>query len=431
MIAFSDWVTVERELKSGRSLILLVHNTQTGTKYIYREFTGDGTVYRQLLDVACPWLPHIEAVEEKDGVTAVLEEYIAGDSLASLLEAGPLTEEQAVSVTVQLCRALETLHSLHVVHRDVKPENVILRGADAVLIDFDVSRLQKEDGKTDTRVMGTTGYAAPEQYGFSQTDARADIYALGVLLNELLTGKHPSTELAPGWLGGVVEKCVEVNMDRRYASAAELREALETRTPPSSSGGKRRLRLWIAAAAAILAVLAAILLPRLTGSGRHGRLSVSEGSSGIKDISRPEFTYDLDGDGEDEVYLFGVVFDLPGRMPGGTDSRALLADQDESVFAAPCVWQQTENGGYVQAFEFAELMEDAQTKLYCLERWGTQEPELWASDPLDGLWNGTVEAVYTGECAGRWQYVVTASLDGELLTGSAVTSIERTSTLAN
>ena len=107
-----------------------------------------------------------------------------------------------------------------------KPENVIIRGDEAVLIDFDASRIVKEDQRADTVVLGTTGYAAPEQYGISQTDGRADIYSLGVLLNIMLTGKHPSMELAPGKLGRIVQRCTQINPKKRYKNVLYLMEDL-------------------------------------------------------------------------------------------------------------------------------------------------------------------------------------------------------------
>ena len=111
-----------------------------------------------------------------------------GDTLGEILQGGLLTAAQAKQITRQLCMALWVLHSLGVVHRDVKPDNVIIRGTEAVLIDFDASRIYKNENREDTQILGTTGFAAPEQYGLSQSDGRADIYALGVLLNIMLTG---------------------------------------------------------------------------------------------------------------------------------------------------------------------------------------------------------------------------------------------------
>ena len=180
----------------------------------------------RLLGVSSPHLPEIYEMGSRDGHVAVLEEYIQGDTLAFLLRADVLTPRQARDVTAQLCAALWTLHSMGVVHRDVKPENVIMRGSEAVLIDFNASRIFKPDTEGDTQVLGTTGYAAPEQYGISQSDFRADIYSLGVLLNVMLTGKHPSKCMAPGRLGRVVQKCTMTSPEKRYKSALQLLEAL-------------------------------------------------------------------------------------------------------------------------------------------------------------------------------------------------------------
>lgn len=183
-------------------------------------------MYRKLLSVSCPNLPKIMEVAEQNGMVAVLEEYIQGDSLAFLLAGACLTPAEARKITFQLCNALWVLHSLGAVHRDIKPENVIVRGSEAVLIDFDASRIFKNGTNQDTQILGTTGYAAPEQYGITQTDERADIYSLGVLLNIMLTGKHPSKELASGRLGRIVQKCTMVNPKKRYKSVLYLMEAL-------------------------------------------------------------------------------------------------------------------------------------------------------------------------------------------------------------
>ena len=118
------------------------------------------------------------------------------------------------------------LHSMGVVHRDVKPENIIIRGKEAVLIDFDASRIYKNNNREDTQILGTTGYAAPEQYGLSQSDGRADIYALGILLNIMLTGEHPSRKLAGGRMGRIVQKCTMVSPEKRYKNILHLMEIL-------------------------------------------------------------------------------------------------------------------------------------------------------------------------------------------------------------
>lgn len=221
-------MVLERTLKSGsNSSVCLVHD-ETGKSYIYRWFPGTDAVYQRLRGISSPYLPKIYDVKTRGDTVYVLEEYVCGDSLAFLLEAGPLTPAWVQRISVQLCEALSQLHHAGIVHRDVKPENILLRGSDAVLIDFDASRVAKPSAGTDTRLLGTAGYAAPEQYGFSQTDQRADIYSIGIVINEMLTGQHPSKQLAEGRFRPVVERCIEVNVDRRFSSADALRLALKT-----------------------------------------------------------------------------------------------------------------------------------------------------------------------------------------------------------
>ena len=229
--SFLEAVTTEydtlRVLKqSPRGTVSVVRHKKSGTRYVFRRYSGSGEVYRRLLPVLCPHLPQIMEAAEQDGQTAVLEEYVQGDTLAELLMGARLTEREARQVTMQLCQALQVLHSMGAVHRDVKPENVILRGSDAVLIDFDAARIYKDESESDTQVLGTTGFAAPEQYGIFQSDERADIFSLGVLLNIMLTGKHPSREMAAGKMGRIVRKCTMTAPEQRYQSARALMEVL-------------------------------------------------------------------------------------------------------------------------------------------------------------------------------------------------------------
>lgn len=229
--SFWEAVTTEydtlRVLKqSPRGTVSVVRHKKSGTRYVFRRYSGSGEVYRRLLPVLCPHLPQIMEAAEQDGQTAVLEEYVRGDTLAELLMGARLTEREARQVTMQLCQALHVLHSMGAVHRDVKPENVILRGSDAVLIDFDAARIYKDESESDTQVLGTTGFAAPEQYGIFQSDERADIFSLGVLLNIMLTGKHPSREMAAGKMGRIVRKCTMTAPEQRYQSARALMEVL-------------------------------------------------------------------------------------------------------------------------------------------------------------------------------------------------------------
>lgn len=222
----TEYDTLRVLKQSPRGTVSVVRHKKSGTRYIFRRYSGSGEVYRRLLPVLCPHLPQIMEAAEQDGQTAVLEEYVQGDTLAELLTGARLTERDARQVTMQLCQALHVLHSMGAVHRDVKPENVILRGSDAVLIDFDAARIYKDESESDTQVLGTTGFAAPEQYGIFQSDERADIFSLGVLLNIMLTGKHPSREMAAGKMGRIVRKCTMTAPEQRYQSARALMEVL-------------------------------------------------------------------------------------------------------------------------------------------------------------------------------------------------------------
>lgn len=222
----TEYDTLRVLKQSLRGTVSVVRHKKSGTRYVFRRYSGSGEVYRRLLPVLCPHLPQIMEAAEQDGQTAVLEEYVQGDTLAELLTGARLTEREARQVTMQLCQALHVLHSMGAVHRDVKPENVILRGSDAVLIDFDAARIYKVASESDTQVLGTTGFAAPEQYGIFQSDERADIFSLGVLLNIMLTGKHPSREMAAGEMGRIVRKCTMTAPEQRYQSARALMEVL-------------------------------------------------------------------------------------------------------------------------------------------------------------------------------------------------------------
>lgn len=214
-------------LKQGKTgSITLLRHRESGRRFVLRSFYGSSHVYKKLLGVSTPNLPRIYEVAKKNGQTLVLEEYIAGDNLGWLLEEALCTPEESRDIARQLCSALWVLHSLGAVHRDVKPDNIILRGEDAVLIDFDASRISAPEKTGDTQVLGTIGFAAPEQYGFSQTDSRSDIYSLGVVINVMLTGCHPSRKLAEGRLGRIVEKCTMTSPDKRYKDILALMDAL-------------------------------------------------------------------------------------------------------------------------------------------------------------------------------------------------------------
>ena len=163
---------------------------------------------------------------EMDDGQIVLEEYIGGITVAQIMEVGKYRASGARKVLLGVCDALTVLHNRGIIHRDVKPENVLIeKSGRVVLIDLDASRVESSANK-DTVILGTVGYASPEQLGLAQTDARTDIYAAGVLYNVMLTGRHPSVTITSGKAGRIVRKCTAVNPKDRYQTAAELWSAL-------------------------------------------------------------------------------------------------------------------------------------------------------------------------------------------------------------
>lgn len=111
---------------------------------------------------------------------------------------------------------------------DIKPSNIIVGLDDKVkFIDFDIAREYNDAGIKDTELLGTAGYAAPEQFGFAQTDVRTDIYAFGILYNYLLTGKHIQDKFYDGTAGDIISKCISIDPVKRYQNAKEVKEALQ------------------------------------------------------------------------------------------------------------------------------------------------------------------------------------------------------------
>lgn len=228
---FSGVLREEYELlrvlkENERSRVWLIRHKMSGGRFVLRRFTGNAEVYRRLLGYVFPNLPRTLEVAVRGEENLVLEEYVEGDTLDFLLRGALFSQDETRKIVAQLCQALWVLHSMDAVHRDVKPENVILRGSDAVLIDFDAARFYKPEAEGDTQILGTTGFAAPEQYGLRQSDTRADIYSMGVLINVMLTGEHPSRRLASGRMGRIVERCTQVNPEKRYKDIKRLMAAL-------------------------------------------------------------------------------------------------------------------------------------------------------------------------------------------------------------
>jgi serine/threonine protein kinase len=163
-------------------------------------------------------VPEIYRLVEFEGKLFVVEEYIPGQTLEELLQYDEtFSENYAADIIRQIAESLMILHAYDIIHRDIKPSNIMLTKDGVIrLIDFGISRIVKDGNDTDTRYLGTRGYAPPEQFGFGQTDARSDIYSLGVLSQRLL-GKNYN-----GWLKKIIDRCTQFDPEKRYDSAEDL-----------------------------------------------------------------------------------------------------------------------------------------------------------------------------------------------------------------
>jgi hypothetical protein len=165
-----------------------------------------------------------------------VSEYVPGETLRAVVERGALDETRARRLALQIAGALVAAHDAGVIHRDLKPENVLLTAnGDAKVVDFGIAHVDTPDDTRLTRtgmLLGTPAYMAPEQFVGGRVDARTDIYAFGVLLTELVTGRHPlhaaSGSASPtGPFATVRARCLQPDPGARYGSARELLAVLE------------------------------------------------------------------------------------------------------------------------------------------------------------------------------------------------------------
>ena len=243
--------------QGGMSIVYLARDINLNKQWAIKEFRTDiGDTNKQvalkaLLDetnlmkkLNHPALPRIVDIIETEVTIYVVMDYIEGESLNKILEQyGAQPQDMVVEWAMQLVDVLNYLHTQKppIIYRDMKPANIMLQPDGKLrLIDFGIAREYKEGKEHDTVAIGTRGYAAPEQFGSrGQTDARTDIYGLGVTLYHLLTGINPSEppyEIYPirYWnsmlsesLEYIIEKCTSLNPEGRYQSCKELRYALE------------------------------------------------------------------------------------------------------------------------------------------------------------------------------------------------------------
>lgn len=206
--------------------IALVKDVETGTVAVRKKLRAELLgVYERLKSVEQANLPRVYETEEYEGECFAYYEYIEGETLEDIVHEGTYTIAQAEEWMEQLCAAMGALHAMQpcVVHRDIKPENIIISNRGVLkLIDLGAARLFKDGKLCDTEQIGTRGYAAPEQYGFNQSDARTDIYAAGTVLHVLMARFGEEAKA----YNAVAARCTQLEPQNRYQSAKAMKTAL-------------------------------------------------------------------------------------------------------------------------------------------------------------------------------------------------------------
>lgn len=225
---------------AGEEGIFIVSRLSDGRKGILRVSSGDGAEdalgeYRVLSVLNDPRIPKALAFYEGEGKNYLVREYMEGQTLMEYVKAhGRLSEEALMDLALSLCEILIYLHGQNppVIHRDLKPENIILGPeGELCLVDFGIARTLKPGAEQDTVVIGTRYYMAPEQFGGNQTDARSDLYALGMVMIYCATLSHDRTRIDQRFpyqrLAGLVARLVKADPENRLQSALELQKKLK------------------------------------------------------------------------------------------------------------------------------------------------------------------------------------------------------------
>lgn len=222
---FELWDIAEEKRINEHTTVVI--NNNTNIKMIKKSMDKSlFKLHKTLSEIYCENIIRIYDVRIIDEKCVVLEEYIHGETLEDIINSGKsISDETAGKYMIELMNGLEKLHFHNIVHRDIKPSNIMI-GYDGKLkiIDFDISRIPNNSAGRDTRILGTAGFAAPEQFGFSQTDHRSDIYSAGVLLNFMLIGKLPNEEIAKCIYTKIITRCIMIDPAERYSSVIKIKK---------------------------------------------------------------------------------------------------------------------------------------------------------------------------------------------------------------
>lgn len=237
------WTVYECLKESEDSSTFLVKETATGILCVLKwgrnrqtEFLrNEMEIMKKMADRKLSGIPKAYRIFEENGEVYLVREYIEGMSLAQMvLQKGGISEAEICRISRKICQTAEQFQNPDepMIHRDIKPENIVVTpGGEVVLIDFGTMRSYKKDGSHDTFVVGTRGTAAPEQYGYTQTDQRTDVYAIGQTMLYMVSESYEMNQLSECAVSRrmkkIIEKACSFEPDKRYGDAAQLRRAVE------------------------------------------------------------------------------------------------------------------------------------------------------------------------------------------------------------
>lgn len=237
------WTVYECLKESEDSSTFLVKETATGILCVLKwgrnrqaEFLrNEMEIMEKMADRKLSGIPKTYRIFEENGEVYLVREYIEGMSLAQMvLQKGGISEAEIYRISRKICQTAEQFQNPDepMIHRDIKPENIVVTpGGEVVFIDFGTMRSYKKDGSRDTFVVGTRGTAAPEQYGYTQTDQRTDVYAIGQTMLYMVSESYEMNQLSECAVSRrmkkIIEKACSFEPDKRYGDAAQLRRAVE------------------------------------------------------------------------------------------------------------------------------------------------------------------------------------------------------------
>ena len=235
------------EIGNNRELRTILIRSSNGEIQVYKEIPRNSSeVFRRIQEKPHPNIVRINALKVVDEeLCGVFMEFFPSDTLDDrIIQRGKIPLEETKRIMLQICAAVYHFHKEGIVHRDLKPLNILINQDGIVKIsDFGIARIFKKERFSDTEILGTAGYAAPEQFGFYQTDEKTDIFALGVIMNRMLTGKMPVDELYGGdvKVGAIIRRCILMNPAER-CELWEIEEALGGNSIHKCHIGKRILK---------------------------------------------------------------------------------------------------------------------------------------------------------------------------------------------